>query len=167
MAELSIIRLVFNILPTNRNFLELLVVGANKNKIGMLQHFFLICNRKNELLDDVQPQLPLIRNLEGKTALDWALQMEPVKGVSKERAEVNCFDPILAEEILKGIVGYDIFTIKEVSTAMPRAVEFGIPYLPDFLDLRMKKYMLFTQKPWTKNYFIKDTGSLLFSQFDV
>ena len=84
--------------------------------------------------------------------------MEPVKGVSKERAEVNCFDPILAEEILKGIVGYDIFTIKEVSTAMPRAVEFGIPYLPDFLDLRMKKYMLFTQKPWTKNYFIKDTG---------
>jgi hypothetical protein len=55
MAELSIIRLVFNILPTNRNFLELLVVGANKNKIGMLQHFFLICNRKNELLDDVQP----------------------------------------------------------------------------------------------------------------
>ena len=63
--------------------------------------------------------------------------MEPVLDVD-ERSTVNCFDPILAEEILKGMAGYEIFTIKEVATAIPRAVEFGVPYLPEFLDLRMK-----------------------------
>ena len=158
--------MIFNILPTNRTFLELLVVGKNTNKIALLRHFFKILNKKN--FEDVlliQPQLSLIRNLEGKTGLDWALQMEPVRNVSKERAEVNCFDPILAEEILRGIVGYDIYTIKDVSTAIPRAVEYGVPYLPEFLDMRMKKYNLYTTKPWTKNYFIKDSHSLLFTQY--
>ena len=29
MSELSIIRMVFNLLPTNRSFLEMLVIGEN------------------------------------------------------------------------------------------------------------------------------------------
>lgn len=30
MSELSIIRMVYNLLPTNRSFLEMLVIGKNK-----------------------------------------------------------------------------------------------------------------------------------------
>ena len=107
----------------------------------------------------------MIRNLEGKTALDYALQMEPLANVG-HREQVNCFDPILAEEILRGISQYTLFTVSGVCTAIPRAVEFGLEYLPEFLDLRMKTNKSFKSKTWNKNYFLKDKESLLFNQTD-
>jgi hypothetical protein len=54
--------------------------------------------------------MPLIRNLEGQTALDWTLEMKPVK-IEELRNPVSCFDPILAEELLTGMQGYEIFSI--------------------------------------------------------
>lgn len=51
-----------------------------------------------------------MRNLQGMTALDWTLQMDPVFVEEKNRY-VACFDPILAEELLRGIKNYEIFTI--------------------------------------------------------
>jgi hypothetical protein len=88
--------------------------------------------------------------------------MKPVE--FKDMPPISAFDPILAEEILKGMCHYEIFTIKEVNTAMPRAVEYELPFLPDFLDKRMKQYKLFSEKSWMKNYFYKDESSLLMRQ---
>ena len=47
MSEISIIRMVFNHLPTNRSFLEMLVIGENQAKIDLIKHFFKICNKKD------------------------------------------------------------------------------------------------------------------------
>lgn len=87
--------------------------------------------------------------------------MDPVFVEEKNRS-VACFDPILAEELLRGIKNYEIFTIQEVYTAIPRAIEFGIPFLPDFLELRMKRSNYFNSQEWGKNYFYKNSNSLLF-----
>jgi len=76
--------------------------------------------------------------------------------VEELREPVNCFDPILAEELLKGMQGYEIFTIKEVYSAIPRAVEFELPYLPEFLDKRLKKNKIYESKMWKMNFFNKN-----------
>ena len=77
MSTNSVIRMIYNILPTNRSFLEMLVIGDNLQKINLIRHCFKICNEeKHEGLGGMQPQIPLIRNLEGKTALDYALSMD-------------------------------------------------------------------------------------------
>jgi len=88
--------------------------------------------------------------------------MEPVR--FKDMPPISTFDPILAEEIFKGMAQYELFSIKEVNTAIPRAVEVNIPSLHKFLDKRLKKYNLFTDKSWKKNYFYKNASSLLFCQ---
>lgn len=107
--------------------------------------------------------MPLIRNLEGMTALDYTLQQEAVK-IKEKNTEINCFDPILAEELLMGMSRYEPFSIREVSSAIPRAVEFNLPYLATFLDMRMKKYDLFESKHWKMNYFNKNQYTELFNQ---
>lgn len=75
MSEVAIVRMVYNQLPINRSFLEMLVLGENQQKVRLLRHFFKICNTDDfsEFIGPQQPQIPLIRNLEGKTALDWTL----------------------------------------------------------------------------------------------
>ena len=92
----------------------MLVVGETQQKINIIKHFFQVCHQKfNEeggLLNGRKIQIPLMRNLQGMTALDWTLQMDPVFVEEKNRY-VACFDPILAEELLRGIKNYEIFTI--------------------------------------------------------
>lgn len=84
--------------------------------------------------------------------------------IKERNTSVNCFDPILAEELLRGMSRYEPFSIREVSSAIPRAVEYDLPVLADFLDKRMKKYDLFESKHWKMNYFYKNQSSTLFTQ---
>ena len=47
ISEEGIIRIIYNILPIHRSFLEMLIVGETQQKINIIKYFFDICNRAN------------------------------------------------------------------------------------------------------------------------